>query len=593
MHFLPVTSQALIQPITNSPGIFYDSSGTVKIIRDYTHILVPMDISFATSHIENIKAVVGTIRYMCQQSEAIHDIECNNMIQPFDALFKDIIRDYNAVSHLLPTHSKRSAWFSAVGTVFKHVFGTLDEDDALKYNRAIRKLQNSDKELATSLSRNIFVSKAAISNFNSSILQLNKNQFLLNDAMEKISVAVKNISEITNSIYFRNNLNEILNVLQAHLLTFSFKMEDIVNSILFAKTNTLHPSILTPQQLLNELMSNFKNLPKHQELPMDLNLDNIHSIIYLSDIVTYFLNDKLIFVIKIPMVDLTTYNLFKCVSIPVPHDSNKPNSFALITPHKPYIGLSEDRKTYFYINNLDNMCKTIISKHFMCKSIDVLNIMTNPTCETDILTKTIDTLPNNCKTNFIFGYIDIWHKLNGNKWIFTQSNPTKLTIECNSSHVRDDVITGTGILTLEPGCTAFCKETKLETKENTKITTNPIVTNFNIINDSCCNLYKFSKLNINISSAKIENVNLDNIELINYNIPDQILNDDDNTLPDDTILNYTGFCISIVTIIVVISVIVKISNKCSFKRNKRNESVPENIPLPSLTPNTPPLLRAT
>lgn len=54
-------------------------------------------------------------------------------------------------------------------------------------------------------------------------------------AIEKISLVVKNISVIINSVEFKNILEEVLNVLQAHLVTS--KMEDIVKIILFAKTN--------------------------------------------------------------------------------------------------------------------------------------------------------------------------------------------------------------------------------------------------------------------------------------------------------------------------------------------------------------------
>lgn len=550
---------------------------------------MPVDISFITSHIENIKSVFGTLRYLCQQSESINNNECNNMLQPLDALFNDIVRDYNSISHLLPTYSKRAAWFSAVGTVFKHIFGTLDEDDAQKYSRAIRKLQTSNKDLAASLNRNIFISKTAISNFNSSILELNKNQFLLNDAMEKVSLVVKNISEIINSINFRNNINEIIDVLQANLLTLSYKVEDIVNSILFAKSNTLHPSILTSTELFHEIISSFKNLPKYKEFPVELTLDNIYLLINLSDLITYYLDNKLIYVLRIPMVDLISYNLYKNVPIPVPHDKNIPSSFAMIVSSKSYIGLSEDRKTYFSIDNLD-ICKIIISKHFICKSIDVYNVATNPSCETDIMTKAVEVVPDKCKTSFIFGNIDVWHKLNGNRWIFVQSNPVRLTIQCDSN-VTDNVISGTGILTLKPNCIAFCKETKLEAQENFRIITNPITSDFNIIKNTCCNIERFSRLKFNISSSSIKSINLDNLKLLN-NLPEQIYIDKDDILPPEDIFNYTGFSLSLIAIIIVLSLSLYYfkTNKSLFcKKLVINQPARENIPIS--TPNTPPQLR--
>ncbi|VVD03649.1 unnamed protein product, partial [Leptidea sinapis] len=46
--------------------------------------------------------------------------------------------------------------------------------------------------------------------------------------------------------------------------------------ILFIKSNTLHPSVLTPKQLYNDLLNVYKNIPKYRDLPINLDLSNIH-----------------------------------------------------------------------------------------------------------------------------------------------------------------------------------------------------------------------------------------------------------------------------------------------------------------------------
>lgn len=72
-------------------------------------------------------------------------------------------------------------------------------------------------------------------------------------------------------------------------------------------------------------------------------------------------------------------------------------------------------------------------------------------------------LPDNCPYKCIYGDVDIWHKLNDNKWIFVQTKPTKLFIEC-VNNVTNVVISGTGVLSVPLRCVAFHKNVKLVTK---------------------------------------------------------------------------------------------------------------------------------
>lgn len=158
---------------------------------------------------------------------------------------------------------------------------------------------------------------------------------------------------MTNSISFRNDINEILQILQASLMTLSFKLEDIVNSILFAKSNTLQPSVITPKQLYIELSNNIRHVSRNKELVISLDLNNIHVILNLSSTLCYSLDNKIIFIVKIPLVNLNDYNLYKVLPVPTPHKVENPNSYSLITPTKQYIALNRDKSTYFMLDSLE------------------------------------------------------------------------------------------------------------------------------------------------------------------------------------------------------------------------------------------------
>ncbi|KAF9406764.1 hypothetical protein HW555_012972 [Spodoptera exigua] len=144
-NIMATADDRYVNYITESPGMIYDPVGTVKIISDQFRIVIPIDVSPFNEYIENVHDILNIIQNQCRQNEEIDYSLCQNMLQPLESLFKDLRRDYNSISHIVSNNPKRrSAWFSGIGVVFKHIFGTLDEDDAENYNKAIRTINTID-----------------------------------------------------------------------------------------------------------------------------------------------------------------------------------------------------------------------------------------------------------------------------------------------------------------------------------------------------------------------------------------------------------------------------------------------------------------
>ncbi|KOB71037.1 putative oligopeptidase A, partial [Operophtera brumata] len=117
--------------------MYFDHIGRIKFYNDYLHVLAPVDISYIKPHIDNINSVLGTTRFLCQQLNNIDDAECHNILEPLTSRLNDLIKDYAAISHLIPLRSTRSAWIAGGGSILKQIFGTMDENDALKYDSAV------------------------------------------------------------------------------------------------------------------------------------------------------------------------------------------------------------------------------------------------------------------------------------------------------------------------------------------------------------------------------------------------------------------------------------------------------------------------
>nr|CAI5865053.1 unnamed protein product [Callosobruchus analis] len=63
----------------------------------------------------------------------------------------------------------KRGWFNLIGSTFKTIFGTLDQDDAEYYNNAINKVSSNERHLIDLLSQQTQVVKTTITNFNHTI----------------------------------------------------------------------------------------------------------------------------------------------------------------------------------------------------------------------------------------------------------------------------------------------------------------------------------------------------------------------------------------------------------------------------------------
>lgn len=130
----------------------------------------------------------------------------------------------------------------------------------------------------------------------------------------------------------------------------SFDIDDASDAILFAKFNILHPTVLSPHQLYSELDKHRNDVPKHNQLPISLSLQNIHELIDISRLVCYYHFNKIVIVIKIPLVLPQLYYLYNIIPLPTPYDISKPDTYILIAPTSPYVAITADH-TYVLCTN--------------------------------------------------------------------------------------------------------------------------------------------------------------------------------------------------------------------------------------------------
>lgn len=551
--------------------------------------MVPVDIGYIQPHIDNIKTALGTARFICQQN-SLDVSKCHNFLQPLTYRLNSILKDYSAISHLIPDRDKRSAWFAGIGSLFKYVIGTMDEDDSIKYNAAIRHLENNNKKLSSLLKDNILITDTALRNYNETLKIVKTNEARLGNAIENLSVVLNNISNIPKEFYVESKMNEIYKELLSSLLTLSFRLDDIVNAIMFTKSHSIHPTVITPKQLYEEMIHSAKDLNRNSELPVSLSLDSIHTLINIAQLSCYFTDNKVVFVIKIPLVSKSEFLLYKPISVPIPHDIDKPHSYAMIVPHCNHIAISRDKLTYVCFSEL-SMCTKTINQVYICNNLDIYSVQDVPTCETEMLCKIIDKLPQLCETRLIHGHIDTWQELKDNKWLFVKSEPTKLTIECDS-HITEHKLLGTGVINLKPNCTAYCKDREFSSKPHYNVIINPIISDFNLIKDPCCDKDKFMLVKPKLKPLELFDLHLEKLTTVSNNRImsdiDKIINEPGPFIKYESHYPIITYCLIILVVIFTFYYICKKFGMRLFKRKPKPNCLPdesqelEEIPSPRI-----------
>lgn len=562
----------------------------MKIIDGTLNILAPVDISYIQPHLNNLNSIFGTFRFMCRQIETTEIPECYNALEPLSIRYKDLVKDFDSISHLIDNKNKRSAWIGLGGSILKTVFGTLNEDDAIKYDQVLNSVQHNEKKLASLIKENILLTSSSLSNFNQTIHKIKMNEASLNTAIDELSVTLKNITTVSNELLIKNKINNILIQLEASLLTLSFQLEDITNAVLLCSANIVHPYVITPTQLYRELADNHIRLRAGTNLPVSLELRNMYLILSLSRMICYYYDNKIVFVLKLPLVNPQEYFVYRNLPLPIPHDSSNPNTYSIIIPSCNYIAMTKDKARYCTLKDITNQCDSVIPGNYICHVSSTLSSSESPNCESELITRVVTSLPNQCETKSIFGLVNIWTSVSQNKWIYVQSQPTKLTIECESSKVYNLHVVGTGILTLPTYCSAYSKSVTLVPKYNYANISLAIVNNdFNIINESCCNINRIRKLTSNVSPIKLENINLESLISDEKQIK-KLINNADDILYDKWYLNYgTHYAINILTFIVILIVLFLAYKYYTYVKSGRSPEITSRRPSVAQSIHDPPI----
>lgn len=359
----------------------------------------------------------------------------------------------NKIKEIVPQSQRiKRGLVNMLGSVFKAVTGNLDALDGERYDQIIKQIQSNQNQLAENAFKQNSISLQIISKFNKTVEQVGKHEKLLESKIKQISYIMQKTTFKENSIYIKNVLSEIIN-----LYTYiDSLLQDVENSITFCKLKTIHPSIIKTEDLFLELKSLEKRVGTEQ-MPIKPELDNIHLYEDIIDIECFIHNNKITYLLHIPITRKEQFELYHLYSTPILKESR----FKTILPRNKFLIKS---KLHFAYQTQG--CQKISSQQYFCNSKDLTEIdEKNCPCAVCLLSQIREC--SGCQPIEIQIEEPIVNQLsNSHQWLIVSPKKQKVKLQC-PTQIEALNLFGTYIVDIPRGCEFSINDQFIVTDEKT------------------------------------------------------------------------------------------------------------------------------
>ncbi|KAL6258287.1 hypothetical protein P5V15_010229 [Pogonomyrmex californicus] len=167
------------------------------------------------------------------------------------------------------------------------------------------------------------------------------------------------------------------------MLEYELELGILTDAILLARRGLIHPKILTPKELFNNLKATRYALDD-KRLPVALESNEFTNLIDVSDINVFYKNHRLIYVTEMPLIEQKDFTLYHTIPLPIKQDER--GIYAFINPIYTYLGIRSGKQLYTHLTEHDvSKCKKI-NNVMICKQTDLLyQISAIHNCESELL----------------------------------------------------------------------------------------------------------------------------------------------------------------------------------------------------------------
>lgn len=196
-----------------------------------------------------------------------------------------------------------------IGSLYNAAFGLLDAEDGQRLEDAINKLTTNQKNLLTSLNRQMSLSSKIIERFNKTISIVADNQ---HEIANHVNALQNNHDTFVITSLKLLTLQGIKQQISVDCITLIEFLDELENAIMFAHLNTIHPSIVHT----NEIEEMITILQSYYNKHNIISFESVLSYYKLLSTQVFLGNDQITFTIHFPVITPHSYDMYQVIPIP-------------------------------------------------------------------------------------------------------------------------------------------------------------------------------------------------------------------------------------------------------------------------------------
>lgn len=413
--------EIILTSLEEGPGIVPFKLGPSKIISHYHSFLQTIDLDHIRVSIDAVRnQIINITPELNNKTRSLYEPHIQYLQTKIDTI-SDQLQSFE------PNRVKRGL-INGLGSVIKSISGNLDYTDAIRYDHAIKNLQENENKLINEINSHISLNKRWATQNTNIINKLVENQNKIRDLVNDI---IHSDAEREMELVKYAHLAQFIIILTDNIDIISNELVSLENLLGFIRANSNHHSMLK--------LDTFKEMTKR--LHQIYNSDQILSVSFREylDVIKlgyYYTNRNVVLVFKIPIIIPKTYTFYKLSPAPNKNDH-------VLIPSYPYIAIHDEDFMY-----IETECPKS-SLWYLCE--DKLNH--RYTNQFDCIHHLISTqqLSQSCVPTRVILKTGALEQLDERNYIISLPNTTKVRTSCSENQYNR--MQGSYLATIPKGCT--------------------------------------------------------------------------------------------------------------------------------------------
>lgn len=412
--------EIILESLDDGPGLLPFKLGQTSLTTHYHTFLQYVELDNIEDQINNLQTQLSDFKTrLGNDTYALYELQ----IEYLNVKVRKIL---SHLQSLEPNRSKRGL-VDGLGSVIKSITGNLDYSDAVKFNDAIKVLENNQFKSINEFNNHISISKDWMAHHSKIITEIVLNQEKINSTLNLLldSEAYRDTSLIKYAKFAQ--LLVIISENADDIMTELSRLENILS---FVRASSTHHSILGID-VLSKMLSKLELIyPKGHLIKLDLR--EYYDVIKPG---YYFSGRRIVITLKFPIISPINYDLYRLAILP-----NKNNQS--IVP--PYPLIASNRHAFMYI---ETECPKY-GNRFLCEESLSHQLQSQADCIQILITN--QSLDATCEMTTIKLTKAAVDRLDERHYAISFPHPTKIHTICE--HESYNTVQGSFLVTIPIAC---------------------------------------------------------------------------------------------------------------------------------------------